>query len=43
LGIEENFIKGLAELVLQKEVKGSFVSSVMCPNKYLKCPCVAIK
>jgi len=43
LGIEENFIKGLAELVLQKEVKGNFVSSVMCPNKYSKCPCVAIK
>ena len=29
--------------VLQKEVKGNFVSSVMCPNKYSKCPCVAIK
>jgi ferrochelatase len=43
LGIEENFIKGLAELVLQKEVKGNFVSSVMCSNKYSKCPCVAIK
>ena len=43
LGIEENFIKGLAELVLQKETRGSFVSSVMCPNKYSKCPCLAIK
>ena len=43
LGTEENFIKGLAELVLQKEGKGSFVSSVMCPNKYSKCPCVALK
>ena len=43
LGIEENFIKGLAELVLQKETKGNFVSSVMCSNKYKKCPCLAIK
>ena len=39
LGIEENFIKGLAELVLQKETRGNFVSSVMCPNKFIKCPC----
>ena len=39
LGIEENFIKGLTELVLQKETKGNFVSSVMCPNKYVKCAC----
>jgi len=43
LGVEENFIKGLAELVLQKETKGNFVSSVMCPNKYAKCPCLVIK
>ena len=43
LGIEENFIKGLTELVLQKETKGNFVSSVMCPNKYAKCPCLVIK
>ena len=43
LGIEENFIKGLTELVLQQETKGNFVSSIMCPNKYKKCPCLAIK
>ena len=40
LGVEENFIKGLTELVLQKETKGNFVSSVMCPSKYTKCPCL---
>jgi len=40
LGTEDNFIKGLAELVLKKETKGNFVSSIMCPNKYKKCPCV---
>jgi len=39
LGIEENFIKGLTELVLQKETRVNFVSSVMCPNKYVKCAC----
>ena len=39
LGIEENFINGLADLVLQKETRGNFVSSVMCPNKFKKCPC----
>ena len=43
LGIEENFIKGLTDLVLQKEARGNFVSSVMCPNKYVKCPCLALK
>jgi len=43
LGIEENFIKGLTELVLQEKTRGNFVSSVMCPNKYVKCPCSAIK
>jgi len=42
LGIEENFIKSLAELVLQKEVRGSFVSSVICPSKYAKCPCFGV-
>ena len=42
LGIEENFIKGLTELVLQKQTKGNFVSSVMCPNKYIKCPCLSL-
>ena len=39
LGAEESFIRGLADLVLQKETKGNFVSSVMCPNKFVKCPC----
>tara|TARA_B100001996_G_scaffold309153_1_gene250764 strand:- start:120 stop:1145 length:1026 start_codon:yes stop_codon:yes gene_type:complete len=43
LGAEENFIKGLAELVLQKETKNEFVSSVRCPDKYKKCPCLPIK
>jgi len=42
LGIEENFIKGLAELVLQQQTRGNFVSSIMCPNKYVKCPCLDI-
>ncbi len=43
LGIEENFINGLTKLVLQKETRGNFVSSVMCPDKYKKCPCLATK
>ena len=43
LGIEENFIKGLTELVLKQKTKGNFVSSTMCPDKYKKCPCLAIK
>ena len=38
LGIEENFIKGLTELVLQKQTSGNFVSSVICPGKFVKCP-----
>jgi len=42
LGIEENFIKGLAELVLQKQTRGNFISSIMCPNKYIKCPCLGL-
>ena len=42
LGIEENFIKGLAEMVLQKKTRGNFVSSIMCPNKFIKCPCLEI-
>ena len=42
LGIEENFITGLTELVLQKETRGNFVSSLMCPNKYKKCPCLSL-
>ena len=42
LGIEENFIKGLAELVFQQETRGNFVSSLMCPDKYKKCPCLSL-
>ena len=41
LGIEENFIKGLSELVFKKEETDNFVSSVFCPNKYTKCPRLA--
>ena len=40
LGIEENFIKSLAKLVLQSHTKNNYVSSIMCPNKYIKCPCL---
>ena len=43
LGVEENFIKGLAELVLQTETKNEFFSSIKCPEKYKKCPCLPIK
>ena len=43
LGVEENFIKGLAELVLQTETKNEFFSSIKCPAKYKKCPCLPIK
>jgi ferrochelatase len=42
LGIEENFIKGLAELVLKQETRGNFISSLICPNKYVKCPCLEL-
>jgi len=42
LGIEENFIKGLTELVLQKDTRSNFISSIMCPNKYVKCPCLGL-
>ena len=42
LGIEENFIKGLEELVLKPKTRGTFVSSIMCPNKYIKCPCLRL-
>ena len=40
LGTEENFINGLAEFVLQPQTKGDFVSSITCPNKFVKCPCL---
>ena len=43
LGIEENFIKGLSELVLRQETRSNFVSSVICPDKHKKCPCLATK
>ena len=42
LGVEENFIKGLTELVLHQQTRGNFVSSLMCPNKYVKCPCLGL-
>jgi len=42
LGIEEYFIKGLAELVLRSQTRGDFVSSIMCPNKFVKCPCAEL-
>ena len=42
LGIEEYFIKGLAELVLRSQTRGDFVSSIMCPNKFVKCPCLEL-
>jgi ferrochelatase len=42
LGIEENFITGLTKLVLQQETRGNFVSSVICPNNYAKCPCLSL-
>ena len=43
LGIEENFIKGLTELEKKKKTRGNFVSSIICPEKYVKCPCLEIK
>ena len=42
LGSEENFIKGLTHLVLQRQTRGDFVSSIMCPNKFVKCPCLGV-
>jgi len=38
LGVDENFIKGLTELVLQPQTRRNFVSSIVCPNKFVKCP-----
>ena len=40
LGVEENFIKGLEELVLKQQTRSNFVSSITCPNKFVKCPCL---
>ena len=42
LGSEENFMKGLVDLVLQPQTKGNFVSSIICPNKFVKCPCLGV-
>ena len=42
LGSDKNFIEGLTELVLQPQTKGNFVSSIMCPNKFVKCPCLGV-
>ena len=42
LGVEENFIRGLEELVLKTKTKDNFVSSIMCPNKHAKCPCLGL-
>jgi protoporphyrin/coproporphyrin ferrochelatase len=42
LAAEENFIKGLTELVLQKETRGNFLSTVRCPDKHVKCPCLGL-
>ena len=41
LGTEINFIKGLSELVFKQTTRGDFVSSLICPNKYKKCPCLS--
>ena len=40
LGNDEYFIKGLTALVEEPQTKGNFVSSIMCPNKFIKCPCL---
>ena len=40
---KENFIRGLTELVLQPQTRSNFVSSIICPNKYVKCPCLGIR
>jgi len=42
LGIEENFIKGLTELVLRPLKSGKYISSIMCPSKFVKCPCLGL-
>ena len=28
--------------VLKQQTKGNFVSSIMCPSKYVKCPCLEL-
>ena len=42
LGTENSFIKGLTELVIKQQARGNFVSSIMCPDKYIKCPCLEL-
>ena len=42
LGVDENFIRGLTKLVLQPQTRGNFVSSIMCSNKFMKCPCLEV-
>jgi len=42
LGSEENFIKGLSKLVLKTTERENFVSSIICPNKFVKCPCLGV-
>ena len=31
------------KLVLQQQTRDNFVSSIICPNKYVKCPCLEIR
>ena len=40
LGVEANFIKSLGKLVLKKQTRNNFVSSITCPSKFVKCPCL---
>ncbi len=42
LGSDENFINGLTDLVLQPQTKGNFISSTICPSKFVKCPCLQV-
>ncbi len=44
LGVNENFIKSLLKLILNKEVykfkEGLYPPEIQCPSKFKKCPCV---
>ena len=42
LGTDKIFIKGLTELVLKSSERDGFTSSIMCPNKFVKCPCLGV-
>ena len=42
LSNDEYFIQGLTDLILQSETRGNFISSIMCPDKFIKCPCLNI-